>query len=130
MTILKAYAGTLISFLVVDAVWIGFFVRNYYRKEVPHLLSDTPGIWAAGLFYLAYAAGVVFLAVQPAIATGSAKTALLNGAIIGGIAYGTYTITNYAVLKGWTLGLVLSDIAWGMFLTALSAGCGYFVARL
>lgn len=130
MTFLKAYAGTLVSFLVVDAVWIALVVRSFYRKEVGHLLSDTPNMAAAGIFYLAYAAGVVVLAVQPAMTAGTVKIALVHGAIIGGIAYGTYTVTNYAVMKGWTMGLVLSDIAWGMFLTALAAGCGYLAARL
>ena len=130
MTFLKAYAGTLVSFLIVDAVWIALVVRGFYQREVGHLLSDSPNMGAAGIFYLAYAAGVVVLAVQPAIGAGSVKTAVLNGAIIGAIAYGTYTVTNYAVLKGWTMGLVLSDIAWGAFLTALTAACGYLAARL
>lgn len=129
MSLLKAYLGTTISFLIVDAIWISFFVQSYYQQAVGHLLLDSPNFVAAGLFYLAYAAGVVVLAVQPALASRSLKTAVVNGAVLGAIAYGTFTLTNFSVLKGWTTGLVFSDIAWGTFLTALSAGCGYLSAR-
>lgn len=124
----KAYLGTAISFLVIDAIWITLVVTDYYRANVAHLLADSPEMAAAAVFYLAYAAGIVALAVRPAVAAGKAGAALVNGAILGAIAYGTYTVTNYAVLKGWTVGLVVSDIAWGSFLTAVSAACGYFAA--
>ena len=129
MSLLKAYVGTTISFLVVDAIWIAVFVQGYYKQAVGQLLLDSPNYASAGLFYLAYAVGVVILAVRPAIAAHQLKTALFNGAVLGAIAYGTFTLTNFSVLEGWTTGLVFSDIAWGTFLTALSAGCGYLSAR-
>lgn len=129
MSLLKAYLGTTISFLIVDAIWISLFVQGYYQQAVGHLLLDSPNYIAAGLFYLAYAAGVVILAVQPALASRSLKTAVVNGAILGALAYGTFALTNFSVLKGWTTGLVFSDIAWGTFLTALCAVCGYLSAR-
>lgn len=119
----------MIPFLIIDAIWIGFFVGGYYRETVGHLLLDTPNFVPAVLFYLAYTAGVVILAVQPALATKKLRTALVNGGIVGALAYGTFTLTNYSVLQGWTSGLVVSDIVWGTFLTALSAGCGYFFSR-
>lgn len=129
MPYLKAYLGTIVAFVVVDAIWIGLFVRHLYRETMGPLLLETPNYIAAGLFYLAYAAGVVVLAVLPALAARNAKTALINGAVLGAIAYGTFALTNFAVFKGWTTSLVLSDILWGTFLTALSAGCGYLFAR-
>ncbi len=129
MLFVKAYIGTTVPFLVIDAIWISFFVSDYYRKTVGHLLLETPNFLAASLFYLVYAAGVVILAVQPAIAARKLRTALINGSILGAVAYGTFTLTNYSVLQGWTAGLVVSDIAWGTFLTSLSAGCGFLLAR-
>lgn len=128
MPFAKAYLGTTVSFLIIDAVWIALVVRGYYQQTVGHLLLETPNYVAAALFYLAYTAGIVVLAVKPALATNRLKDALQNGAVLGAIAYGTFTLTNYSVLKGWTSGLVVSDIGWGTFLTALSAGCGYLFA--
>ena len=129
MSLIKAYIGTTIPFLVIDAAWIVLVVRGYYQQTVGHLLLDAPNFVAAGLFYLGYTAGIVALVVRPAMAAHSLKFALLNGGILGAVAYGTFTLTNYSVFKGWTSGLVVSDIAWGTFLTALSAGCGYLFAR-
>lgn len=126
---IKAYIATLITFLVIDAVWIAFFVRSYYETQIGALLRDTPDFVAALVFYLVYAGAVIVLAVRPALASRRLSDALMLGALLGAVAYGTYTITNYAVLEGWTMGLVVSDIAWGAFLTAVVAGSGYFAAR-
>lgn len=129
MSFVKAYLGTIVPFLLIDALWIGLVLGDYYRETVGHLLLDKPNFVPAGLFYLAYAAAIVFLAVRPAITARQLKVSLINGGVLGGIAYGTFTLTNYSVLQGWTTGLVISDIVWGTFLTALSAGCGYLFAR-
>ena len=48
---------------------------------------------------------------------------------LGALAYGTYTVTNYSLFEQWTPGLVVSDTAWGAFLTALCAAAGYAVVR-
>jgi uncharacterized membrane protein len=129
MSFAKAYFGTAVPFLIIDAVWIRSVVSGYYQETVGHLLLDTPNFVPAAVFYIAYAAGIVFLAVQPAIAAQKPQTALINGGILGAIAYGTFSLTNYSVLQGWTSGLVISDILWGIFLTGLSAGCGFLFAR-
>ncbi|MBT8087765.1 MAG: DUF2177 family protein [Gammaproteobacteria bacterium] len=128
MRLVKAYVGTGVPFLLIDAIWIGAVVGSYYRSTVGHLLAETPNFAAAGLFYVAYVAGVVFLAVNPALDKRSLKMALVHGATVGALAYGTFTLTNFAVFSGWTLGLVISDIAWGTFLTAVSAAGGYWFA--
>jgi len=129
MSYAKAFIGTAIPFLVIDAAWIGLFLGNVYEKTVGHLLLETPNFGPAGVFYVGYVAGVVFLAVRPAIVANKMSTALVNGGVLGAIAYGTFTLTNFSVLQGWTTGLVVSDIAWGTFLTGLSAACGYLFAR-
>ena len=82
----------------------------------------------AGVFYLGYAAGVVFLAVRPARKSGSVRTAALNGGVIGALCYGTYTVTNSVLFDRWTMSLVLSDIIWGIFITSLCAGIGYLAS--
>ena len=128
MPFVKAYIGTAVPFLIIDVIWISAVVGSYYRNTVGHLLADNPNFVAAGLFYVAYLAGVVFLAVKPALEKSTIKTALINGAVLGALAYGTYTLTNFAVFSGWTPGLAISDIAWGAFLTAISAAGGYWFA--
>lgn len=129
MRFFKAYLGTAVAFLIVDAIWITLVVGNYYQNTVGHLLLATPNFVPAALFYLAYPAGIVLFAVQPALISRHIRTAVINGAVLGAIAYGTFALTNFSVMKGWTTGLVVSDILWGGFLTAVCACCGYLLAR-
>lgn len=130
MILVKAFIGTLVAFVVIDGVWIALVVRKYYEQQVGSLMRESPDFIASAAFYLAYVAGVVFLAVRPALTTGSAATAAVHGAVIGGLAYGTYTVTNYAIFKDWSLGLLFSDVGWGIFLTAVIAVVGFYTARL
>ena len=77
----------------------------------------------------ASSAGLVFLAVRPALASGRAGDAALNGAVFGLVAYGTYALTNQAIMKVWTPLMSASDMAWGAFASALGCTAGFFVAR-
>jgi uncharacterized membrane protein len=130
MTFAKAFVGVLVAFFAIDILWISLVVRPMYDQQVGGLLRSNPQLGAAALFYVMYAAGIVYFAVLPALPSAGMRLALLNGAIFGGLAYGTYSFTNYAVLKGWTFTLVAADVAWGIVLTAVAAACGLFVTRL
>lgn len=130
MTFAKAYLGVLVPFFVIDIVWIARVVRPMYDVEIGDLLRADPRMGAAVAFYLMYAAGIVYLAVFPALASGGMRLALINGAVFGGLAYGTYAFTNYAVLEGWTFELVAADVAWGVVLSSVTAACGVFAVRL
>ena len=125
---LRAFAGFLATFLIVDALWIAFVLRPFYEETLGDLLHHSPNLALAGVFYLGYAAGVVFLAVRPARKSGSVRTAALNGGVIGALCYGTYTVTNSVLFDRWTMSLVLSDIIWGIFITSLCAGIGYLAS--
>jgi uncharacterized membrane protein len=125
----KPYLATLVAFLIVDAIWIGVVVRDLYERALGDWMRSSPGVVAAGAFYLAYAAGIVYLAIQPALLAGSARTAVVNAAVLGGLAYGTFTVTNFAVLERWNLTLLVSDVLWGIAITAFSAWIGYQAGR-
>jgi uncharacterized membrane protein len=130
MTFARAFVGTLVAFLAIDLIWIVRVVRPMYDQQVGGLLRAQPLLVPALAFYLAYAAGIVHFAVLPALAAGGVRTALVNGAILGGLAYGTYALTNHALLEGWSLTLAAADVAWGIALTAVTAACGLLAARL
>lgn len=129
MSYLKGAAAVAVSFLVIDLVWITFFVGDVYDAQLGEMMRDTPNGLAAGAFYVGYIAGIVYFAVRPAFHEARIGPAVLNGALLGALAYGTYTLTNYAIFTNWSLVLVLSDIAWGAFLTASCAAIGYLAAR-
>jgi uncharacterized membrane protein len=130
MTYVVAYIATAIVFLGLDALWLSKVALGMYRQELGSLLLDKPNLPIAGAFYLLYVGGIVVLAIVPALAEGGWIKALLLGAVLGLVAYGTYDITNLSTLKGWSVKLAVIDIAWGTALTAVSATIGWWVVRL
>jgi len=121
-----AYLATAVVFFGLDFIWLTRAL-GFYREHVGDLLLDKPKLGYAAAFYAVYVVGIVGLAVIPALNGGSWTSALLAGALLGLVAYGTYDMTNLSTLKGWSLTLSLVDLAWGTMLTAVSATAGYFV---
>jgi uncharacterized membrane protein len=127
-----AYLATAIVFFGLDFVWLSRML-GFYQSQLGGLLLDKPRLGYAGAFYALYVVGVVILVVLPATEGGSWVNALLGGALLGLVAYGTYDMTNMATLKAWPLQVALVDMAWGTVLTALAAAAGTLasgIARL
>ena len=129
MKFLIAYFVTALVFLIIDYIWLGFVMKDYFQSQLKHLMADEVNFSIAALFYLFYAAGVVYLCINPALLEGNWTKALLNGAVLGFLAYGAYDVTNAATLKDWPITLSIIDVAWGTALTALSATAGYFAVN-
>ncbi|MBW9114831.1 DUF2177 family protein [Rhizobium cauense] len=125
MTYAISYAATAIVFLGLDFLWLTGS-STFYRSRIGELLLDRPNFIAAAAFYLIYVTGVCFFAVMPAISSGRWTIALVSGALLGLIAFGTYDMTNMATIKGWSLEVSLVDMVWGVFITTASALAGYF----
>lgn len=123
------YGASLLAFIVIDIVWINLVVLDAYEQDVGHLIIDQPRIGAAVAFYLLYVAGLVLLGVRPALRAGKASVAWLHGAMLGGFAYGTYALTNYAMFGPWTWHLVWTDMLWGVALSSAVTAIGYAVGR-
>src|SRR3569833_32483 len=127
MRFVVAYIVTAIVFLGLDALWLSQIALGMYRRELGALLLDKPNLAIAGIFYLLFVIGIVVLAILPALNGGGWGNALLMGAVLGLVAYGTYDITNLSTLKNWSLTVTIADLIWGTALTAVSATVGYLV---
>jgi uncharacterized membrane protein len=77
---------------------------------------------AAGAFYVLYVTGLMVMVIWPAVQGGSVGQAILYGAVLGLVAYGTYDLTNLAVMKGFTTRIAMIDLAWGTVLTGAVSG--------
>lgn len=106
-----------ILFLAIDMVWLMWLGRSFYTNEIGALLRQPPNLSAAGFFYILYVTGLMIMVIWPAFQAQSALQALLYGAILGLVAYGTYDLTNLAVMKGFTARIAVIDMIWGMVLT-------------
>jgi uncharacterized membrane protein len=123
-----AYVVTAVVFFGLDFIWLSRML-GFYREQMGGLLLEQPRLGYAAGFYALYVVGIVALVVLPAAGEGSWVRALWSAALLGLVAYGTYDMTNMAVLKGFTLPLALVDMAWGMVATTVAALLGYFAVR-
>ncbi len=116
-------------FLIIDVIWLSFATKSFYRPLIGNLLTDKPVMWAAVLFYLLYVFGMALVVIQPCIDSSSLFKTIYTGFIFGLVAYGTYNLTNMAVLKGWSPTVTFVDMFWGGSLTAVSATTGLYLAK-
>lgn len=114
----KLYTVAVITFLVIDLVWLGVVARGFYQAQIGHLLKPNVN-WAAALaFYLIFVAGIVVLVVWPAVERDSLGRAVLLGALFGLVTYAAYDLTNLATLAGFPLRVAVVDMLWGAVLCA------------
>lgn len=126
---LKAWAGTALFLLAIDALWLGVVARGFYARQLGDLMLDQPRLGIAAIFYVMYSAVIVVLASAPAFRSGSLQDALMLGAVLGFAAYGTYDITNLSTLKNWPLMMSVVDMVWGTLLTTAAAAVGFWMLR-
>ncbi len=121
---LGIYLAIFATMVVVDMVWLRVIAVSWYQEGMGPLLTDSPNLVAAALFYLLYPLGLVIFAVLPASGEdGLLKTAGM-GALFGFFAYATYDLTNLAVIKNWPVGLTVLDMAWGSLLSGVATAAG------
>jgi uncharacterized membrane protein len=65
--------------------------------------------------------------LRPALAAGSVSQALIYGALFGLVAYGTYDLTNLAVMKGFTTKIAIIDMVWGGVVSGISSALGVWI---
>ncbi len=110
---LKIYLLTLLPFVAMDGVWLGFVASKFYKSQIGYIMAERPNWLAAVLFYLLFIAGMVFFVTGR---EGGISQAILRGAFFGFICYATYDLTNLATLKDWPVLVTVVDMCWGTFL--------------
>jgi hypothetical protein len=67
---------------------------------------------------------------EDALESGRPGFAAINGAVLGFIAYGTYELTSWSVMRDWHPRMVALDWAWGTVVTGLAAWGGVVLALM
>ncbi len=122
-----AFVAAAATMLAMDLTWLGLLAGPFYSSQLGNLKRPEAYAPAAAAFYVFYVAAVVELAVARASSRANAGQ---RGAVLGLVAYGTYELTNWAVLRDWPGALVPVDILWGVALTAVAATVGHLALRL
>ena len=119
-----AAAATAGAMLVLDLGFLGIVAKGFYDAQLGALRRPDVFLPAAAAFYAMYVVAIVVLAAAPAA---GAREAAFRGALLGALCYGTYELTNWAVIEGWPAPLVAVDVTWGMALSAASAALARLV---
>ena len=128
LRLIATYFATALAVLALDIVWLTQFGPKVYFPILEPVALPTARIGPAAVFYFLYIAGVLALAIWPTRDKPLIRTTL-TGAMLGGLCYATYDLTNQATLKVWATHITLIDIAWGTVLTAVGATVGGLVIR-
>ena len=129
MTVVVTYLSMLIFFLAVDYVMIIKVMNPIFQSNVGELFREQPKLTAAAVFYIFYVSGIYWFGTLAGLRTGSVLTSILSGSFLGLLAYATYEVTNFSLIKGWTVQMVVLDTAWGGTLGGLTAAVGYYVNK-
>jgi uncharacterized membrane protein len=122
-------AASAVIFLILDALMLTFVMRPLFEKYLGDLMLGDLRLVPAALFYLGYVAGLTYLVSWPALRAGDPWAALMPGAVVGAMAYGTYELTSYTIMKTWHPALVMADMAWGTVASALVAAGAVWITR-
>ena len=130
LTIKLAVVGA-VAFMVLDGIWLGLLMKNFYRDQMAPIarLADggfAPNWPAAFVVYILLGAGIALFVIPQASTVSSAAG---YGALLGLVVYGVYDFTNYSTLRQWPFVLTLADTAWGALASAAAAVAVRMVAR-
>lgn len=129
MSRVRSYGASAAVLLALDALWLGVLAAPLYERTIGPLLRPRPNLLAAALFYAVYLVGVNELVVHAAPRGSRSLRVASRGALLGLVAYSTFSLTALAVLSGWSVLVTITDIAWGTLLTAATAGVAHAVGR-
>ena len=120
---LKLAAVGALAFMVLDGLWLGVLMKNFYRDQLAPIVRLSEGAiapnWPAALVvYALLGAGIALFVIPRAPTLGSAAG---YGALFGLVVYGVYDFTNYSTLRQWPFVLTLADVAWGAVASAAAA---------
>ena len=119
----KHLLTTFSYFIFIDALWIIFAAAPLYLSELGAVKALSPDFMIVAAFiYVLMFAGLYYFVLQELGNRASTLSVILRAILYGMCIYGVYSFTNFLIIKRWSLLLVATDIAWGVFLN-LSTAC-------
>jgi uncharacterized membrane protein len=120
------YLVTLFVLVPLDFLFLGVVAKDFLTSQVGNMLGEIK-LAPAILFYLLYVVGIVIFVSGGADATW--QTTLLYGALFGFFCYAPFELTSMSLLRNWSWAVVVVNISWGTFVTAVASIAGLLVAN-
>ena len=128
---IKLAAIGAVAFMVLDGIWLGWLMKNFYREQLAPIVRMADGgiapNWpAAFVVYVLLGTGIAVFVIPRAA---SVPLAALYGGLFGLVIYGVYDFTNFSTLRQYPLALTFTDWAWGGVASAACAAVVRIFAR-
>ena len=120
------YLATFVVLIPLDFLFLGIVAKGFFASQVGDMLGEIR-LLPAILFYLLYMVGILVFVSGSATATW--QSTLLYGALFGLFCYATFELTSLSLLKHWTWPVVLVDVCWGTFVTAVASTAGLLITN-
>ncbi len=128
--LVKQFFAVLVAFLVIDYLWIAIAANKLYLQWIGPISNLKDGKFDVKLapavgVYVVMTLALQFFVLKRVETLGEAAW---QGAFLGFAIYAVFDLTNYALLKDYPIQFVITDMAWGTFLTGTVAALA-FIAR-
>ena len=114
---IKAFLIATVYFLIIDLTFINLVIVKIYKSNLPDFIEISFKATPAILFYFIFLIGLLYFSILPN-KTYSISQALISGGMYGLTTYATYALTVFAVMNIFNWNIVISDVMWGIFLSA------------
>ena len=114
---IKAFLIATVYFIIIDITFINLVIVKIYKSNLPEFVEIGFKAVPAILFYLIFLSGLLYFSILPN-KTYSISQALISGGMYGLTTYATYALTVFAVMNIFNWNIVVSDVMWGIFLSA------------
>ena len=114
---IKAFLIATVYFIIIDITFINLVIVKIYKSNLPEFVEIGFKAVPAILFYLIFLSGLLYFSILPN-KTYSVSQALVSGGMYGLTTYATYALTVFAVMNIFNWNIVVSDVMWGIFLSA------------
>tara|TARA_B100000767_G_C19759401_1_gene534467 strand:- start:631 stop:1029 length:399 start_codon:yes stop_codon:yes gene_type:complete len=129
MIYIKLFLTSFITFLLLDALWIGLIARSFYSKQLSLYLTDNV-IWLSALiFYVIFNIGLLIFVILPSIEKNSYSTLFIYSLLYGLVTFATYDLTNLATIKDWPLIVSIVDMLYGMFVALAASSVAFYMNK-
>ena len=130
--IIAPYIGWMLTIAALEYIWLMHIMNAYITRAFGNLVITENGKLTANIIpgLMAWAVIVLlwYIFVIRSGYASSYSSALLYGAIIWGLTYAMYDLTNLSFIKNYPVAFSYIDSVWGMFLWASVCVMMYFIS--
>lgn len=121
------FLATLLVFLSLDVLWLKFLLDGLVEYPFIARFGNKPNWALAEIYYVLMSVWLAFGAGYKSMVFNSATPAFLDGWKVGFWSSLIYAAVNLVFFQPWSLQLVVLDVAWNTFSTAMAAMASYAI---